>query len=44
VFAKALYDNIQRLKLDVQTIAPLHGNRKTDVAELSKASGVTATN
>ena len=43
-FAKALYDNIQRLKLDVQTIAPLHGNRKTDVAELSKASGVTATN
>ena len=37
-FAKALYDNIQRLKLDVQVIAPFHGNRTTDVAELSKAA------
>jgi glyoxylase-like metal-dependent hydrolase (beta-lactamase superfamily II) len=43
-FARALYDNIQRLKLDVQVIAPFHGNRKSDVAELAKASGVTATN
>jgi len=37
-FAKALYDNIQRLKLDVQVIAPFHGNRTTDVAEVSKAA------
>ena len=43
-FAKALYDNIRRNKLDVQTIAPFHGNRLTDVAELARAAGVTATN
>lgn len=41
--AKALYDNIQRLKLDVQVIAPFHGNRTADVAEVAKAGGVTAT-
>ena len=41
--AKALYDNIQRLKLDVQVITPFHGNRTTDVAEVAKAAGVTAT-
>ena len=41
--AKALYDNIQRLKLDVQVIAPFHGNRTADVAELARAGGVTAT-
>ena len=27
--AKALNDNIKRLKLDVKTIAPFHGNRTT---------------
>src|SRR6266571_597528 len=43
-YAKALYDNIQRLKLDVQIIAPLHGNRTTDVAELSKASTQSSSN
>ncbi len=43
-FAKALYDNIQRRKLDVQVITPLHGNRTTDVAELARAAGVNATN
>jgi len=43
-FAKALYDNIQRNKLDVQTIAPFHGNRLTDMAELARAAGVNATN
>ena len=32
-YAKALHDNIQRLKLDVQVIAPFHGNRTTDMAE-----------
>ena len=43
-FARALYDTIQRQKLDVQTIVPLHGNRTADVAELAKAAGVNATN
>ena len=44
-YAKALYDNIQRLKLDVQTIATFHGNRTTTVAEVARAAGVTpATN
>lgn len=43
-FAKALYDNIQRLKLDVQTIAPFHGNRKSEMAELARAAGISATN
>jgi len=37
-------DNIKRLKLDVQTIAPFHGNRTTNVAELEKAAGGPATN
>jgi glyoxylase-like metal-dependent hydrolase (beta-lactamase superfamily II) len=44
VYAKALNDNIKRLKLDVQTIAPFHGNRTTNVAELEKAAGSPATN
>ena len=44
IYAKALRDNIQRLKLDVAVIAPFHGNRKTDVAELTRAAGVNATN
>ncbi len=34
--ALTLYDNIQRLKLDVQTIAPFHGGRTTDMAELTR--------
>jgi glyoxylase-like metal-dependent hydrolase (beta-lactamase superfamily II) len=38
-YAAALYDTIQRLHLDVQTIAPFHGARTTDVAELAKAAG-----
>jgi glyoxylase-like metal-dependent hydrolase (beta-lactamase superfamily II) len=42
--AKALNDNIKRLKLDVQTIAPFHGNRTTNVAELEKAAAGPATN
>jgi len=42
--AKALLANIQRLKLDVAVIAPFHGNRKTDVAELANAAGATGTN
>jgi glyoxylase-like metal-dependent hydrolase (beta-lactamase superfamily II) len=43
-YAKALHANIQRLKLDVQVIAPFHGNRKSDVAELARLAGVNATN
>ena len=39
-YAKALADNIARLKLDVAVIAPFHGNRKTDVAEVRKAAGL----
>ena len=42
-FARALYDNILRRKLDVQVIAPLHGNRTTDMAELGRSAGVNAT-
>jgi len=35
--AKALADNIKRLKLNVKTIAPFHGNRLTALAEVEKA-------
>ena len=38
-YAAALYDNIKRLNLDVQTIAPFHGGRTTDMAELAKNAG-----
>jgi glyoxylase-like metal-dependent hydrolase (beta-lactamase superfamily II) len=38
-YAAALYDNIQRLKLDVQTIVPFHGARTSNVAELGKSAG-----
>jgi glyoxylase-like metal-dependent hydrolase (beta-lactamase superfamily II) len=38
-YAVALYDNIQRLKLDVKTIAPFHGARTTDMTELARAAG-----
>ena len=37
-FGNGLYDNIQKLKLDVQTIAPLHG-RVVPFAEMPKALG-----
>jgi glyoxylase-like metal-dependent hydrolase (beta-lactamase superfamily II) len=42
--AKALYDNITRLKLNVQTITPFHGNRTTTVAEVQKAGMPAGTN
>jgi glyoxylase-like metal-dependent hydrolase (beta-lactamase superfamily II) len=42
-FATALYDNIQRRKLDVQIIAPFHGGRTTDMAELARAVGKSTT-
>jgi len=38
-YAAALYDNIRRLKLDVETIAPFHGLRTVAIAELGKQSG-----
>jgi len=41
-YAAALYDNIQRRKLDVQTITPFHGGRTTEVAELARNAGKTA--
>jgi hypothetical protein len=44
VYAKALNDNIQRLKLDVKIIAPFHGNRTSDVAELARAAGASSSN
>ena len=37
--AQALYDNIRRRKLDVQTIAPLHGMHTMTLAELVKFMG-----
>jgi glyoxylase-like metal-dependent hydrolase (beta-lactamase superfamily II) len=37
--AVALYNNIQRLKLDVQTIAPIHGRGAVPMAELVKFIG-----
>jgi glyoxylase-like metal-dependent hydrolase (beta-lactamase superfamily II) len=43
-YAVTLYDNIKRLNLDIQTIAPFHGGRTTDVAELAKAAGKSAGN
>jgi glyoxylase-like metal-dependent hydrolase (beta-lactamase superfamily II) len=38
-YAASLYDNIQRLKLDVQTIVPFHGSRTVDLAELNRQAG-----
>jgi glyoxylase-like metal-dependent hydrolase (beta-lactamase superfamily II) len=42
-FAQALYGNIQRLKLDVQTITPFHGGRTVELAEVAKAAGGVTT-
>jgi glyoxylase-like metal-dependent hydrolase (beta-lactamase superfamily II) len=42
-YAAALYDNIQRRKLDVKTIAPFHGARTTDMAEVARAAGKSPT-
>jgi len=40
-YAAALYDNIQRLKLDVRTIVPFHGARTADLAQVAKHAGRT---
>jgi glyoxylase-like metal-dependent hydrolase (beta-lactamase superfamily II) len=37
-YAAALFDNIQRLKLDVRTIVPFHGARTADMIELARQS------
>jgi len=37
--AVTLYDEIQRLKLNVATIAPIHGRGPVPMAELAKAIG-----
>lgn len=42
-YAQALYDNIQRLGLDVQTIAPFHGGRTAEIAELARVGRGVAT-
>jgi glyoxylase-like metal-dependent hydrolase (beta-lactamase superfamily II) len=38
-YAASLYDNIQRLKLDVQTIVPFHGSRTVGPSELKRQAG-----
>jgi glyoxylase-like metal-dependent hydrolase (beta-lactamase superfamily II) len=42
-YAAAFYANLQRLKLDVATIAPFHGARTVDVAEVARQAGATST-
>jgi glyoxylase-like metal-dependent hydrolase (beta-lactamase superfamily II) len=41
-YAAALYDNIRRLGLNVQTIVPFHGMRTADLAEVARQSGRVA--
>jgi glyoxylase-like metal-dependent hydrolase (beta-lactamase superfamily II) len=38
-YAAALYDNIRRLNLDVQTIVPFHGMRTAELAEVRRQAG-----
>jgi glyoxylase-like metal-dependent hydrolase (beta-lactamase superfamily II) len=38
-YAAALYDNVQRLRLDVQTIVPFHGARTVDLPEVKRQAG-----
>jgi hypothetical protein len=38
-----LYDNIQRLKLDVKHIAALHGPRLATIADLAAVVGTVGT-
>jgi glyoxylase-like metal-dependent hydrolase (beta-lactamase superfamily II) len=35
-YAAALYENIRRLQLNVQTIVPFHGSRTADITELAQ--------
>jgi glyoxylase-like metal-dependent hydrolase (beta-lactamase superfamily II) len=41
-YAASLYDNIQRLGIDVRLIAPFHGMRTVEMAEVARQSGRTA--
>jgi glyoxylase-like metal-dependent hydrolase (beta-lactamase superfamily II) len=38
-YAAALYKNVQRLKLEVRIIAPFHGARTADMAEVARQAG-----
>ena len=40
-YAAALYDNIHRPKLTVETIAPFHGARTAGMAEVARQGGAT---
>jgi glyoxylase-like metal-dependent hydrolase (beta-lactamase superfamily II) len=40
-YAASLYDNIHRLKIDVRVIAPFHGTRTVEMAEVARQSGRT---
>jgi glyoxylase-like metal-dependent hydrolase (beta-lactamase superfamily II) len=42
-YAAALYANLQRLKLQVTTIAPFHGTRTVNVDEVARQAGATST-
>ena len=42
--ARTFYNNVQRLKLDVQTIAPIHGNRTYPWADFARFVGSASTN
>jgi glyoxylase-like metal-dependent hydrolase (beta-lactamase superfamily II) len=42
-YAAALNANLRRLKLQVTTIAPFHGARTVDVAEVAKQAGGMST-
>src|SRR5262245_45339465 len=42
--ARTFYNNVQRLKLDVQTIAPIHGGRTYPWADFAKYVSAAATN
>jgi glyoxylase-like metal-dependent hydrolase (beta-lactamase superfamily II) len=42
--ARTFYNNVQRLKLDVQTIAPIHGGRTYPWADFARYVSAAATN
>ena len=41
---RTFYNNVQRLGLDVQTIAPIHGGRTYPWADFAKYVSAAATN
>jgi len=42
--SRTFYNNVQRLKLDVTTIAPIHGGRVYPWADFAKFAGSGTTN